>query len=117
MPSFAHLEVQLRFPGFLRLALELGQRERGGKAALQVAAVQAAQALCERAGHPKGLGTALLGALYDAQVVSLEALERWTDDARDTSPAKIAMIKEVNRWLMDTKQADEASDQGSDDDE
>ena len=27
---------------------------------------------------------------------------------RDASPAKIAMLKEVNRWLMETKQADEA---------
>ena len=100
-PCAEPAEVAARYGTLMRAAC-------GGKAALQVAAVQAAQALCEKAGHPKGLGTALLDALYEAQVVSIEALTRWTDDARDASPAKIAMLKEVNRWLMEAKQADEA---------
>jgi hypothetical protein len=107
-PAAVPAEVAARYGVLMRSAC-------GGKASLQVAAVRAAQALCEKAGHPKGLGTALLDALYDAEVVSLEALTRWTDDARDASPAKIAMLKEVNRWLMDTKQADEA--EASDDEE
>ena len=97
-------------PGYGRLL----RAAAGGKPQLRVAAVFAAQALCEQAGHPAGLGTALLGALCQAKAVDSRALTRWSDDNKDQAKGKLAMVKAVSRWIQDKLAQEEAEASESD---
>jgi translation initiation factor 4G len=97
-------------PGYGRLL----RAAAGGKPQLRVAAVFAAQALCEQAGHPAGLGTALLDALCQAKAVDSRALTHWSDDNKDQAKGKLAMVKAVSRWIQDKLAQEEAEASESD---
>ena len=102
----------------LRLTMPLLQVISGGVAAAnerrQVQIVFAAQAACYRLDFPPDLMNGIFQALYDADVVSEEAFDRWREDVTDITPGKTKALFQVNAFLTWLREADEEEE---DDDE
>ncbi|KAK4538383.1 hypothetical protein CDCA_CDCA17G4408 [Cyanidium caldarium] len=102
----------------LRLTMPLLQVISGGVAAAderrQVQIVFAAQAACHRLDFPPDLMNGIFQALYDADVVSEEAFDRWREDVTDITPGKTKALFQVNAFLTWLREADEEEDEQED---
>jgi len=67
----------------------------------------AVQAGCYRLDFPTDLISGMFQVLYDADVISEEAFDRWREDVHDTTPGKLKALFHVNAFLNWLKETDE----------
>lgn len=81
----------------------------------QVNVAFAVQRACYELDFPPDLMNGAFQALYEHDVVSEEAFERWREDTADETPGKTRALFQVNAFLTWLREAEEEEDEDEDD--
>ncbi|ESO83290.1 hypothetical protein LOTGIDRAFT_133686 [Lottia gigantea] len=82
---------------------------------LNVVALYAVQVFCHQHSFPKGMLLRFFMNFYDMEIIEEEAFLHWKEEVNDEYPGKGKALFQVNQWLTWLEQAEEESEDDSDD--
>jgi hypothetical protein len=104
---FDTMEIMRRLRQFIPLLQQVAGDDSEGDQWRQAQIAFAVQAACNRLDFPPDLMSGMFQVLYDADIITEEAFDRWREDVQDNTPGKTKALFHVNAFLNWLKEADE----------